>query len=165
MSASKPDFSGFPRTIKVSTEHGKSQYRLAEGYFAVHGLPAAAGAALHFSPEKISVYPIDRLVHVDAPRSRLTPAYSLGKGAALAVPTGKVFVRLAADQKFAERAKSFRDAGFEIDQTLSYASNAGWLRPGSSSIGAALTAIEDLAAMPGVENVEPQMLTKAVRKS
>jgi hypothetical protein len=165
MSDPKPDFSEFPRTIKASTERGEDQYRVVEGYFAVHGQPAAPGAALHFSPEKIAIYPTDRLAHVDAPRSQLTPAYSLGKGGALAVPTGKVFVRLAADQKFAERAKSFRDAGYEIDQTLSYAPNAGWLRPRSSSIGASLSAIKDLAAMPGVENVEPQMLTKAARKS
>src|SRR5262245_9968887 len=165
MSASKPDFSAFPRTIKASTQHGASQYKLAEGYFAVHGLPAAAGAALPFSPEKIALYPIDQLAHVDAPSSQLTPAYALGKGGALAVPTGKVFVRLAEDQKFAERAKAFRDAGYEIDQTLSYASNAGWLRPTSSSIGASLAAVGALAAIPGVENVEPQMLTKAARKS
>lgn len=165
MSDPKPDFSEFPRTIKASTERGGAQYRLVEGYFAVHGRPAAPGAALDFSPEQIAVYPMDRFAQVGAPSSRLTPAYSLGKGGTLAVPTGKVFVRLSADQKFAERAKAFRDAGYEIDQTLSYASNAGWLRPTSSSIGASLAAVGDLAAIPGVENVEPQMLTKAARKS
>ncbi len=42
--------------------------------------------------------------------------------------------------------------------------NAGWLRPISSSIASSLAGLDKLTAIPGVENVEPQMLTKPAHK-
>jgi hypothetical protein len=80
------------------------------------------------------------------------------------VPTGKVFVRLVADQKLEDHATRFRDAGYEIEQAASHAPNAGWLRAAASSVAAALAGLDRLDAIPGVENVEPQMLSRAARK-
>ena len=75
-----------------------------------------------------------------------------------------MFVRLAPKQRFEDHADSFRKAGYEIVETVSYAPNAGWLRSATSSIASALAGLRRLADLPAVENVEPQMLAEAARK-
>jgi hypothetical protein len=157
-------FAEFPRTVQASSANPAHRYRLVATHFAVHGAPSAPGATIDFAAEKISVYPIERMAEMAAAPSHATPVYALAKGGTLAVPTGKVFVRLAADQKLEDHATRFRDAGYEIQQTASHAPNAGWLRAAASSVAAALAGLDRLAAIPGVENVEPQMLSQAARK-
>ena len=96
--------------------------------------------------------------------ARTTPVYSLAKGGTLAVPTGLVFVRLAEGHKLDAHAAQFRAAGYEIAQPMAHAPNAGWLRAASSSVAASLSGLDRLAAIPGAENVEPQMLSQVARK-
>ncbi len=156
----------FPRVVAASSATPRQKYQRVDTHFAVHGLKdkPPIEPALEFGPEKISVYPIDRLPEFGQSGSETTPVYSLKKGGTLAVPTGKVFVRCSPNCKFEDSAESFRSAGYEIAQTLPYAPNAGWLRPLSSSIARSLAGLNKLSSIPGVENVEPQMISKAVRK-
>jgi len=127
-------FAVFPKTISAGTDDPQQQYRRLDTHFAVHGHEAKPGVepTAEFGPERIAVYPIDHLRDLERSGSETTPVYSLTKSGALAVPTGKVFVRLAPKLKFEDSAESFRRAGYEIDQSLSYAPNAGWLRPTST---------------------------------
>ena len=92
-----------------------------------------------------------------------TPVYTLQPGGRVAVPTGRVFVRLAPEQRFQDHADSFRKAGYEIVEAVSYAPNAGWVRS-AKSVAAALAGLQRLAALPVVENVEPQMLAELVHR-
>jgi hypothetical protein len=163
MSDSAARFADFPKTVKASSA-GANTYRLVDTHFAVHGAPPASGSTVNFAAEQISVYPVERLAEMLADPARTTPVYSLTQGGTLAVPTGLVFVRLAADEKLADHADQFRGAGYEIAQAMARAPNAGWLRAASSSVADALARIDRLAAIPGVENVEPQMLSQAPRK-
>lgn len=163
MSDSAARFSDFPKTVKASSA-GTNTYHLVDTHFAVHGAPPASGSTANLAAEQISVYPVERLAEMSADAARITPIYALTQGGTHAVPTGLVFVRLAADQKLADHAKQLRDAGFEIAQAMEQAPNAGWLRAASSSVADALAGVERLAAIPGVENVEPQMLSQAARK-
>jgi hypothetical protein len=159
-----PDFSEFPKAVP-SASNSPQKYQLVASYFAVHGVHDAAGPVLEFAPEHIAVYPIDRFQQISQTAPQISPVYSLREGGSFAVPTGRVFVRFSAESNFKDHADRFRDAGYEIDQTLAYAPNAGWLRPSSSSIASSLASLEKLSTIPGVENVEPQMLQKAVRKT
>ena len=113
--------------------------------------------------ERIAVYPLHRLADFSGAVQR-TPVYALQPGGRLAVPTGRVFVRLASDQRLQDHAERFRKAGYEIIEAVPYAPNAGWVRSATSSIAAALAGLRGLARMPDVENVEPEMLAEAARK-
>jgi hypothetical protein len=165
MSGDLPDFSQFPKVIPASA--GSTQkYHLVASHFAVHGRQSQAetGSVLEFLSEQIAVYPVGRFPQFARTALETSPVYSLQPGGSLAVPTGRVFVRLRPDSRFADHERDFRNAGYEIDQTISHAPHAGWVRPSSFSIASSLTGLDKLAAIGGVEGVEPQMLQKAVRK-
>src|SRR5262245_37058939 len=86
------------------------------------------------------------------------PVYSAGPDGPPAVATGRVFVRLAEGVRPEDRREAFAAAGFHIEQTLSYAPNAAWLRPAEGGAGRALPAIATLQKLDDVVHVEPQLL-------
>jgi hypothetical protein len=92
------------------------------------------------------------------------PVYEAGAGGPLAVPTGRIFVRLAEGRRATEARAAFTGAGFVIERTLPYAPHAAWLRPDGSGIAAALTALAALRRLPDVVHVEPQMLLERTAK-
>jgi hypothetical protein len=166
MNRDSRNFGDFPKTVSAGTSSPQRQYQRVDTHFAVHGQEKRSEVepTLEFGPERIAVYPIDRFRDVAHSGSETTPVYSLTKNGTVAVPTGKVFVRLAQNLNFEDSAEAFRRAGYEVDQTLSYAPNAGWLRPTSSSVASSLAGLSKLSAIPGVDNVEPQMLSKRASK-
>lgn len=95
-----------------------------------------------------------------------TPVYASGGDGPLAVPTGRVFVRVAPSLTPSARRARFKAAGFAIEQVLSYAPNAAWLRPIAGGIAHSLSepALRALRAVPGVVHVEPQLLMARVPK-
>jgi hypothetical protein len=95
-----------------------------------------------------------------APKAARTtyPVYSAGPTGPLAVATGKALVRLRKEIRAEEKRKDFDDAGFEIEQIPSYAPNAAWLRPKRRGVARALSSLEKLQRIGGVEHVEAQLL-------
>jgi hypothetical protein len=94
----------------------------------------------------------------DLRAEEIGPVYSAGADGPLAVPTGRVFVRLADNVRADKRAKQFQSAGFTIDKLLSYAPNAAWLKPSTGGVAAALPGLARLREVASVEHVEPQLL-------
>jgi hypothetical protein len=93
-----------------------------------------------------------------APDDEQGPVYSAGPTGPLAVPTGRVLVRLAAPLRPEDRRVEFANAGFEIERVLPYAPHSAWLRPAKGGVVAALSGLEALGHVPGAEHVEPQVL-------
>jgi hypothetical protein len=93
------------------------------------------------------------------------PVYSAGPDGPLAVPSGRVFVRLREGLRASAQRSRFAAEGFEIESTPSYAPNAAWLRPTRGGVGHALRALAALGRVPGVEHVEPQMLLARARRA
>ena len=93
------------------------------------------------------------------------PVYAAGGDGPLAVPTGRILVRLENGESAKEYAEAFEAAGFEIDRLLSYAPHAAWLRPRGGDVAEALRKLETLARLPGVVHVEPQLLMQRAEKS
>src|SRR5262249_24583936 len=139
MSGDMPDFSEFPKVVSADSGSDR-KYHLVASHFAVHGISTQAGSepAMEFVPEKITVYPIHRFTSMEQTRGETSPVYSLQPDGSLAVPTGRVFVRMGRARRFVYHEGDFRAAGYEIDHAVPYAPNAGWLRPSSSSIAASL---------------------------
>ena len=86
------------------------------------------------------------------------PVYAAGEEGPIAVPTGRVFVRLHEGLRPDEKRNEFAAAGFDIERTLSYAPHAAWLQPTEGGVGRALNGLAGLEAIPDVAHVEPQML-------
>jgi hypothetical protein len=165
MNRQTPDFSAFPKKIRVGTKKSAVEFKLRPTHFAAqHAGDAPAGANSELAAEHIGIYPIENY-HQQAHGAQPVPVYSPGDSPSFAVPTGLIFVRLLPSLKIEDRTKDFEDAGYELAKTLSYAPNAGWLRAKSGKLADALVNTPKLIDVAGVESVEPQMLSKAVRKS
>jgi hypothetical protein len=90
--------------------------------------------------------------------AEVRPVYSVGPDGPLAVPTGRVLVRLAKGMSPEARKQEFASAGYEIETTLPYAPSAAWLKPQHGGVAHALSNLDALGKMPGVDHVEPQLL-------
>jgi hypothetical protein len=85
-------------------------------------------------------------------------------GGSLAVPTGRVFVRLGEGESVRTRTSELEAAGFQVEEVPSYAPHAAWVRPASGRIADALGSLDRLRRLPGVEHVEPQLVGEVARK-
>ncbi len=142
-----------PRHVPMGATRG--QYNLQDEYYAVHGRPRgmpADDAIFALNEGEIAVFrgrPPDT--------SQVGPVYAAPDGP-LAVPTGLIFVRFAPGTPAEERRADLERLGFELMQVPAYARNAAWVRLRGGDIAEPLARIHELLALPGVENVEPQML-------
>jgi hypothetical protein len=92
------------------------------------------------------------------------PLYRRAPGGEVVEPTGRVLVRFGADERAAEHEADLAAAGFEVDEVLSYAPQAAWVRPGSGRVVDALRDLDRLQELPGVVAVEPQMIGRRAQR-
>lgn len=142
-------------------------YTLSDEHYAVHGRPPgtpAPGAELVLKGGQIAVFRRDTPPGAAWPdASDMGPVYVAG-GGLLAVPTGLLFVRFAEGTSAASRRDELARAGFEVVAVPRYAPHAAWVRAKGGGLAASLEKIADVEAIPGVENVEPQMLMESARR-
>jgi hypothetical protein len=81
-----------------------------------------------------------------------------------AIPTGRVFMRFAEGIVAADRKAHIERAGYRIAALLDYAENAAWVESAEGDIAAALHGLDRLAAIAGVAQVEPQLLSPRALK-
>jgi hypothetical protein len=154
--------SRFPTGFSASTEHKELRYVRKEGYYAVpswQAVPEAPQPVTIFAEGDIAVFkgdPAKASAHNGQP---LLAVYALEPAGDIAVPTGRVFLRFAEGTDALSQQASVQRAGYVIENTLSYAPNAAWVRNRSGDVAEALNGLEALAKLPGVKNVEPQMLS------
>ncbi len=152
-----------PDRLSVGTD---AVFERRPDLYVVHRGPTrSAGAALAVIPEHArSTYTVYKGKVPAADRDKAGPVYSAGPGGPLAVPTGRVFVRLEEGVSPDTRRDEFSAAGFEIERTLPYAANAAWLRPLQGGVAQALTRLRDLQKTQDVVHVEPQLLMERAPK-
>jgi hypothetical protein len=93
------------------------------------------------------------------------PVYVLSPGGQPARPTGRVLVRFADAAALTRHRKDIEAAGYVIEEVLSYAPQAAWVRAASGDPAEGLAAISALERMAEVEEVEPQMLRARALKA
>jgi hypothetical protein len=153
-------FPEFPREIRFSAERSGVKFSRLDGWYAVLDRPAgepAPGAAALLNEGAIAVFKGNPEGEAGRP-GRLSPVYELLPGGANAVPTGLVFIRFAEGDSAGAHEKEINRAGYEVAESLAYAPHAAWLRARSGSIADALNRLPELEKVPGVVNIEPQML-------
>lgn len=148
-----------PRELPHSRQRPELRYQLADDVVAVSGAEPGHGA-VHALEGGITLQPVAAL---DAVGEGVTigPVYRRGEGGGVAVPTGQVLVRFPEDDSADAHREELAAAGYEIAQVLGYAPQAAWVRATSGSVADALRDLDHLDAVPGIENVEVQMLSEA----
>jgi hypothetical protein len=147
-----------PRRLPVSTQRPELRYEIADGLIATHGGPANQGAPALLPAEGIAVLPAAEVAGITADHVTIGPVYRRVPGGGLVVPTGRVLVRFAEGTPAEHHRDELAEAGYDIEEVLSYAPHAAWLRAPSRDIGDTLAQLDRLVAHPGIENVEPQMV-------
>ncbi len=141
---------GFPREILASSKPEAQTYKVLPGHYAIHEAEDKV-TVLTGSPEAV-------------PKGKVTPVYSLIPNGSPSVPTGLSFIRFGEGIAVSDREAELQQAGYEIASTVSYAPNAAWIRARSGKIADGLAGLKALEKLPGVENVEPQMLSDSPRR-
>jgi hypothetical protein len=93
------------------------------------------------------------------------PAYELSPGGGEARPTGRVLVRFRDAEALRRHQADIETAGYVVEELLSYAPQAAWVRAASGNAAEALRGIRRLERIAEVEEVEPQMLRIRALKS
>jgi hypothetical protein len=140
-----------PNELRHSTEQPDVTYALADDVVATHG--AEAGGS------DMSIASVD-----DAPDDGTAGPVYRTAGGGLAIPTGRALVRFADSDRAEHHRDEIAAAGFDLEQPLSYAPQAAWVRASSGEITDTLSGLSQLEQLPGVEHVEPQLLTQAARR-
>lgn len=159
------NFAEYPQQIQVGTEPARRVYVQKPGYYAVHYAQpediVTAEAIVVMDEEAIAVFSglpgASRNTPADA---KISPVYALPSASSLAIPTGRVFVRLAETVAIDSRQDAIQAAGYEIVDRPPYAPHAAWVQARSGSMADALQHISQLTAIPDMANVEPQLLTQ-----
>jgi hypothetical protein len=162
MSPDSP-FPDAPR--ELTTLQGGRPLVLRDDLVAVHSRPSGAqttGAVLVLDHGRIAVF---GAASVESTPAGAGPVYaSLPFDGELAVPTGRVFVRFAPGTDAAARSADIERLGFLIERVPVSAPHAAWVVAPRGGIAAALKSCRSLERIPGVENVEPQLLRESVRR-
>ena len=167
MTASDP-LAAFPNEIPASLQHPELRYKRLPNLFAVHGqVPDSVRRSASLLLDEGAVAVVRGVPGGGSEAEALgaqavTPVYGLGANGAPAVPTGLVLVRFADEVPVEQRREELARAGYVVAEVLSYAPQAAWVRARDGDIAAALAGIDRLKAIPGVANVEPQMLRERV---
>lgn len=100
----------------------------------------------------------------DLPADRVGPVYRQRPGGATAAPSGRVLVRYGEDDRIDGHRTDLAAIGYELEEALEYAPQAGWIRAAEGGIDESLRGLERIAALAGVQHVEPQLLREAARR-
>lgn len=150
--------SAAPSALEIGGSGATATYTLADDLIASHD-GATASAVLTLEGGAIGVGPVDDVESRNV--ARAGPVYRHVPSGELAVPTGHVLVRFATGERAEDHETDLADAGFTIEEVLSYAPQAAWVRAASGEISDSLRRLDEVAAVRGVEHVEPQLVSEA----
>jgi hypothetical protein len=151
-----------PATLPVQTGEKTVVLDRADDLVAVHGGAGPPQPLLSLEDGRVTVHRTTDVAASDLPAEAVGPVYRTGPRAGPAVPTGRVLVRYGAGDRIDRHRAELAAAGYELEEVLGYAPQAGWVR--GPRISDALRGLERLAALDGVKHVEPQLLREASRK-
>lgn len=160
-------FLEFPESIPLAKEAGNHRYLKSDSMYAVFGESRDSDKIL-FSFEKPKAVVCSGVPN-DSPdpstESSLAPVYQVDGQGPPSIPTGEILVRVASDRKITEIQSKLEELGYTLKNVLSYAPHACLVQATSGKIEDALSGLKNLFGMPGVEHVEPQMLSQPAKKS
>lgn len=151
-----------PRRLRVSGQHPELSYEIADELVATHDGPEASTSGAQQLGDGIAVVSRTEAA-ADGPPT-VGPVYRRVPGGSLVVPTGRVLVRFPEGDPAERHRDDLAAAGYDLDEVLTFAPHAAWLRAAGGDISASLARLDQLAAVPGLENVEPEMVGEVSRR-
>lgn len=154
-----------PAELRHSSTQPDPAYTLADDLIATHGAePGGEGLALSHEGGNIAIAPAGAGAHDLSDAATVGPVYRAAHEGGVAVPTGRALVRFGDDDEAERHRDELAAAGFDLEQPLSYAPQAAWVRASSGLITDTLCGLASLERLPGVQHVEPQLITEAARR-
>lgn len=139
----------YPKQVELESDGRRTVYVLRPDLYAVHDWDGAGNPVDSMPEAKVAAF--------EGQPGEKMPVYAFGT--LLAYPTGTVWIRFAAGIDAATRAADLKNAGFHIESIPSYAPNGANVV--ADDVATALSRLDDLRAVEGVEIVEPRMLVRA----
>lgn len=157
-----PHITSFPDTFRIMTGQTTLRYARQPDLYAVHGsLPSHLKTSVEYTIEE-DVLTICRgtpPLPADLPASlTLTAVYRVEPHGALAVPTGRIYVRCKPGTSVNECRTQFEKLGYRIVEVPPYAPHTAWVQATTGNAATSLRNFEHLNTLPDVEHVEPQLL-------
>jgi hypothetical protein len=149
-----------PRLSFGRTGH---DYDLASDLIALHGTREGPSAVLALEGDGVFVYRLDNL-RQSVERDRAGPVYRRRPDGEIVIPTGRVLVRFAQGVRAEEHREDLARAGYVLETTLRYAPQAIWVRARDGDIAGGLRNLQRLRELPGVEQLEAQMLSESKQR-
>jgi hypothetical protein len=141
--------SDFPERLEVESDSRRTVYVLRPDLYAVHEWDGTGAPAHAIQSANVAAFE-------GPPRGRM-PVYAFGT--LLAYPTGMIWVRFREGIDASSRGNDLARLGLRIESSPAYAPNGAYVV--ADDAAAALSRLDDLRAVEGVERVEPQMLVEA----
>ena len=168
MTGPRDYFGEYPPELKASTLRSDHRCFRAKLYFAVQGMAIEQPdiRMVWKSPgDQITVFEGDpRLFRPASDSQRLRPVYRFPPNGPPLVPTGLVFARFEEGTSAEDRRQEIAAVGYDIASVPSYATHCAWLKAFDGQASSALARIGELEALPGIVNVEPQLLGPRVHR-
>jgi hypothetical protein len=150
-----------PKVLPHSRQRPELQYELADDLIATPATGHHSGA-LPPVPGGMAVRAVEEGGVPEA--TPIMPVYRRGAAGGVVVPTGRVLVRFSEGDSAEAHRDELAAAGYDLDEVLSYAPQAGWARAASGSIADTLGHLDRLERIHGIENVEVQMVGEVGRR-
>lgn len=162
MTKQRDYFGAYPKELKASTVRSDHRCYRATLYFAVQGKVNSQPELriVWTSPgDRITVFEGDpRLFRPASAAQRLRAVYQFPPSGPPLVPTGLVFARFEEGSSAEDKRQQIVAAGYDIDSIPSYATHCAWLKAIDGRVSSALGQIREIEALPGIVNVEPQLV-------
>ncbi len=159
---------GYPKLIRIrDARGGVTDYFHTEEFAAVHAEPELmpAGALQLLEDNTIGVFNADALSGLSG-QLDVGPVYSLAeqKATIFAVPTGRVLIRFHPSDKATDHSSEIEQAGYRIEEALTYAPEAAWVSAAAGGIASALRQLHQLESIATIQHVEPQLIRPTARR-
>jgi hypothetical protein len=144
-----------PDFIKQGNDAFRVTYARKDDLCALHGVdPSQVAAVVATIGDDIAVVSCGET----AADSRNGPVYVDTRSGALAIPTGRVFVRFTTGTDPATQRDTIERAGFRIVEVPPYSPASAWVEPLSGDIADGVARRDLLLAIRGVEGAELELL-------
>lgn len=150
-----------PTELRHSTQRREIVLTLARDVIAEHDAGVDRPRAHGHGVPGVAITPVD-----EAPTTGVVfgPVYRRTPDGGLAIPTGSALVRFGDGDRAEQHRDELAAAGFGIERVLAYAPQAAWVRARSGEITDTLRGLARLERLPGVQNVEPQLVSQPARR-
>lgn len=165
---SKNLFDEFADSIPID-DAGAHCYEKSCEYFAVFGnqiVDCGANVFCTLESPAVTIYEgrLDSFL-LEKIEGAICAVYKVDGTGSPAVPTGSVLVRLADGERIDEFRDELEAVGYQLESDLSYAPQAGWVRPKSGRIADSIRDLQGLKKLPRVVHCELQMVQVAEKKN